>query len=625
MNKFSIKTKLYAVAMLVFVCLVVLAFLSSHSYSKMTRLNETRLLVEKSVADMLMLRRYEKDFMARLEMKYFEKFKQNHEILQKDIDDLETHVRKMNLQGQFPIIELNTAIQDYRSAFSQLVNLHQHIGLSHKTGLRGHLRNAVHQAEDELKQYHQIQLTADMLMLRRNEKDFMLRKMPKYIDKFKRNYAVFMKDLSASELNRTNKARIADKMKIYEAGFIALTQGYKQLGLTPKTGIHGKMRETIHKSETILNSLQQTLTEKLVEEEHSIQWQFVISFGATLCLIISLLISITRAVNTRIAQFKHHLSEIAVKKGDLSATLQLTGQDEITEISELFNQFLANLKSVFQQIPQFSERLERASFDNVDVAEKTHQLSISQQEKTEEVSAAMKQMLDSANEIANNIHSAASSAEDASKAVDEGKTVIQSVGTSINSLAQNLRKSTEVTRELEKNSENISMVLEVIQGIAEQTNLLALNAAIEAARAGEQGRGFAVVADEVRTLAQRTQDSTHQIQSLIENLQTNVNTTVKQMEEGSEFATSTAKNSASAIKTLDDVSVSVNKIFQLNQSIASAAEQQAETSNSVNDHMMNIQEMTNEAVSLSDKIDQLSHNIKNIATDIRNLVVRYNF
>ncbi len=625
MNNFTIKSKLYALATFIFVCLLSLAALSNYSFSRTTRLNNTRLLLQKSTTDMLMLRRNEKDFLARLDLKYQQQFKNNMAILLTEINQTLSNIRLMNLHQGSSSSSLIQDIQAYHSAFNDLVTLHQKIGLTPSSGLRGHLRQAVHQAEHELKQLKQIQLTADMLMLRRNEKDFMLRKLPKYIAKFNRNYAIFMQHLLASELNQQNKTLISDKMKTYQAGFIALSQGYKQLGLTPQSGLHGKMRNTVHKTETIFNDLNQTLTNKLTQEEQQIQMQFLLLFGLTLCLIMALLLTITHAVNSRMTQFKNHLADIALKKGDLSKTLKLTGNDEITEVSKLFNQFISNLKTVFQQIPQFSERLEQASNDNVAVSEQTLQLSVAQQEETEQITLAMQQMLIASNEITENIHNAANSAEEANKSAQKGKDAIQSVDTSINSLAESLKESTEVTKNLEKDSANISMVLEVIQGIAEQTNLLALNAAIEAARAGEQGRGFAVVADEVRTLAQRTQDSTHQIQSLIDNLQTNVNNTVSLMQEGSTFATATAKNSTSAIQTLDEVSDSVNKIFELNTTIASTAEEQTAVSNNINKHVLNINEMTKDAVSHSNIVNQSSHKIKDIAVDIHLLTTNYKF
>ncbi len=625
MNNFYIKTRLFALAGLVFISLLILAIIVNHSFSKMGHLNETRLLLQKSSTDMQRLRRNEKNFLATLDLDYQRQLNANTTALIEELHDMEGNIRTMNLAQESSVAGLIQHIQQYNKLFNKLVTLHQEIGLTHNTGLRGHLRHAVHQAEAELKKLKKIQLTADMLMLRRNEKDFMLRKLPKYIDKFKKNYGVFKLHLSSSDISSQDKKLIADKMQTYYAGFIALSDGYKRLGLTPQSGLQGQMRDIAQKTEALFNALSQSFSSLFVSQEKTIKTQLWLFSGITLCIIVGLLLAVAYSVNSRIDRFKTHLAEIALKEGDLSSTLQLDGHDEITEISQLFNQFIANLKMTFEKIPHFSNRLEEVSVVNVNVSEKTQQLSIEQQEQSEQVVVAMQQMIAAAEDIASNINNAAQSAEQANEASLEGKQAVQRLGSAIHDLAENLKESTHVTKMLEENSNNISTVLEVIRGIAEQTNLLALNAAIEAARAGEQGRGFAVVADEVRTLAQRTQDSTQQIQALIESLQTNVENTVAIMQESSTSATTTAEGTEATIQILDNITQSVNQIFELNRSIASAAEEQSVVSHDINKSIMHINEMAKETVAQSNKTSQSSQQINAIAVDLHTLVASYKF
>jgi len=625
MNNFYIKTRLFALAGLVFISLLVLAMIVNHSFSDMGYLNETRLLLQKSSTDMQKVRRNEKNFLMTLDIEYQRQLNANIAALIEELQSMEGNIHAMKLDQESSVTELIRYIQQYNKTFNNLVKLRQEIGLTHNSGLRGHLRHAVHEAEADLKKLKKVQLTADMLMLRRNEKDFMLRKLPKYIDKFKKNYAIFMQHLSASDIDTQNKKLIADRMKTYHAGFIALTDGYKRLGLTPESGLQGEMREIAHKTETLFNALSESFSALFVNQEKMIKTQLWLFFAITLGVIVGLLLAVAYSVNARIDQFKTHLTDIALKEGDLSSSLNLDGHDEITELSQLFNQFVGNLKLTFEKIPQFSTRLEEVSVVNVSVSEQTQKLSVEQQTQSEQVVIAMQQMIAAAEDIASNINNAAQSAEQANEASLEGKQAVQQVGSAIHDLAERLKESTNVTRMLEENSNNISTVLEVIRGIAEQTNLLALNAAIEAARAGEQGRGFAVVADEVRTLAQRTQDSTQQIQSLIESLQTNVENTVTIMQESSTSATTTAESTATTIQILDNISHAVHQIFELNSAIASAAEEQTVVSHDVNESIKQINEMAKETVAQSNKTSESSQQINAIAVDLHRLVASYKF
>ena len=623
MNNLTIKLKLYGLAGLVVVCLTILSIIALSSFSSIKLLNETLLLTQYSKVGMLTLRRNEKDFLAHLDINYKQKFINNFDVLINNINKINNNIKNIGLDQD--LTSLIQYLHAYNSSFNEIVTIHQKIGLDHQSGLRGKLRKSVHNAETLLKQSNSIQLTNDMLLLRRNEKDFMLRKLDKYLGKFDRNYAVFNQHLNESTLGDVLKNDIASKMTAYRSMFIEFGQGYRRLGLAPNEGLHGEMRTTVHKAEEIFSVVNEKLSSNFALQSSSIYSMLLLVTGIIIVLIVGAILFITHLINTRLWHFQSHLNEVALKSGNLSATLQISGKDEVTVISQLFNQFVGNLKETFSQIPTFSENLEKASNVNAVVSEQTHQLAISQQTESDEVAEAVQQMVSASEEITQNIHVAASSAENANQSVLKGKKVIQEVSLSINLLATKLQSSAEVTKNLEENSNNISTVLDVIRGIAEQTNLLALNAAIEAARAGEQGRGFAVVADEVRTLASRTQDSTTQIQALIESFQANVKSTVNVMQEGSTGASSTAENASDAIQVLDEISSTVNDIFELNTNIASASEEQSAISNNISKSILSINEMAKETASQSNGTSQSSAEIKLIASNLQSLVATYQF
>ncbi len=627
MNNLTIKLKLYGLAGIVTICLVVLSVVAFSSFSSIKLLNETLLLVESSKSNMLTLRRNEKDFLARLDIKYQQKFKKNFDTLMNGINKVKNNIETIGLdqEQEKKLSNLVKYLQTYNSSFNKIVTLHQKIGLDHESGLRGKLRKSVHDAETLLKQSNSIQLTVDMLMLRRNEKDFMLRRLDKYLDKFDRNHAIFNQHLNESTLSDTAKADIVSNITAYRSMFMEFSQGYKQLGLTPKGGLQGEMRSTAHKTEGIFSTITSELSGNIASQSGLIYNKLLLITGVLLVLIVGIVLSIAHSINIRLGYLLAYLNKLALKPDDLSVSLQIDGKDEVTDISQVFNKFIANFKETFSQIPSFSENLEKESSINSVVSEQTYQLAVSQQTESNEISEAVQQMASATEEITRNIHVAASSAEEASEFVSKGKQVIQDVSLSINSLATKLQSSAEVTKDLEENSNNISTVLDVIRGIAEQTNLLALNAAIEAARAGEQGRGFAVVADEVRTLASRTQDSTTQIQSLIEGFQENVKSTVNVMQDGSSGASSTAENASNAIQVLDEISSTVSNIFELNASIATASEEQSAISNNISKSILSINEMAKETASQSNRTRQSSTEIKSIASGLQSLVGSYKF
>lgn len=530
-----------------------------------------------------------------------------------------------NIDQGHQINNLAEHLQSYSTSFNKIVTLNQRIGLDHDSGLRGKLRNSVHDAETLLKQSNSVQLTADMLMLRRNEKDFMLRRLNKYIDKFERNYDVFNQHLNQSTLSGKTKHDIASNMTSYRSMFLEFSENYKQLGLTPEEGLHGEMRSTVHETENIFSAVGNELLIFIESENSFIHNRLSLAIGFILVLIVGIILFISHSVNIRLRHLQTYLSKLALNPNDLSEPLKINGNDEVAYISQIFNKFIANFKETFIQIPVYSDVLEKKSKENISVSEQTYQLAASQQEESNEITEAIQQMVLATEEIDRNIHVAASSAESADGAVLKGKEVIQDISSSINSLASKLQTSSKITKELEENSNNISTVLNVIRGISDQTNLLALNAAIEAARAGEHGRGFAVVANEVRTLAGRTQDSTTQIQEFIESLKENVKRTVNAMQEGSTAASLTADSAYNATQALEEISTSVSHIFELNASIATASEEQSTISNNISKNIFSINSMAKDTAHQSNCARKSSVEMNSTSSDLKSLVGTYKF
>jgi methyl-accepting chemotaxis protein len=625
MNNFSIKQKLLTLAILVSSFLLIIALLANHSIQQIKDLEDTKVLVKDSKIILLTLRRNEKDFLARLNMKYQGKFAKNYQLLVQNITALALRVNGMSGVEVQNLGQLLVLLKDYRSDFNNIIKLNQKIGLTPEDGLRGQLRGAVHEAEVLIKEQKLIALNADMLMLRRNEKDFIMRQSEKYITKLNKNVEVFKSTIAASHLSQELALDLLRKIADYQQGFDLLSQNYQRLGLTHELGLQGTMRNTVHKTEEIFKQFDQQISQKVIDDLQAVKTELYLFSAIFILLVISSLFFMAFSINKRLLILKSHLADVVVSSGDLSVSLQVAGRDEVADISQLFNQFVANLKATFSQIPVFSENLEIASRNNTSVTEQTFKLAINQQKESDLLEYSANEMLEGSNEISSNIQIAAHSANRASEFVKKGKQEIEQVGGSIHSLAEKLKSSANIITELEGNSVEISVVLEVIGGIAEQTNLLALNAAIEAARAGENGRGFAVVADEVRNLAKQTKESTIQIHQLVDKFQENVENSVSVMKAGTDGAQQAVQDTQSAINTLNDISDSVNQIYSLNSQIAAASDEQKVRSDEINKNIIVINKTAKDAASQSKVASQSSQGIVEIARALQESVAKYTF
>ena len=294
----------------------------------------------------------------------------------------------------------------------------------------------------------------------------------------------------------------------------------------------------------------------------------VVAVGAVLVLLASLLAtSITRPLRETLAAMR----DIAHGEGDLTKRLNVSGANEVKELADCFNAFAARIQSAFTQVTQSAEHLQGATRTLQGVAQNTSQSVQKQIGEAAQVAEAVQGLVNRAAEINQSAEGAASAAASADQDAGAGHAVVTQTIESINRVAAEVVRASEVIHELEKDSHDIGAILEAIKGIADQTNLLALNAAIEAARAGEQGRGFAVVADEVRKLAQSTQDATAQIQAMIGKLQGKAVEAARVMEEGRNKVESSVGQASHAGASLEKITRAVTTISEMNTQIATHA------------------------------------------------------
>tara|TARA_R110002126_G_scaffold131249_6_gene274990 strand:- start:1900 stop:3771 length:1872 start_codon:yes stop_codon:yes gene_type:complete len=337
-------------------------------------------------------------------------------------------------------------------------------------------------------------------------------------------------------------------------------------------------------------------------------------------LSISWLLSLLLAPLSRVSQA---LSRIADGNGDLTQRITVDSQDEVGVLADNFNRFVSSQHQLISHIRHLAHELHLDAEQSL----RTNQTSVDelqrQQQEVAMVATAVTEMSCATHEIAANAESTAAAAQQSTQSSIQGKGLVDKTRTTINSLASEIDETTTVIGKLSLHAQAISSILTTIQGIAEQTNLLALNAAIEAARAGEQGRGFAVVADEVRVLSRRTQDSTAEIYTTIETLQSTTKQAVCLMDSSKTLANNSVDDVNAAANALEEITEAVNMISDMAGQIAIAAEEQTQVTNEITKNTVAIKDVTDEITSSAmTHLDQATM-LKDRATDLSNKVATF--
>lgn len=303
--------------------------------------------------------------------------------------------------------------------------------------------------------------------------------------------------------------------------------------------------------------------------------------------------------------------------------MQLDNKDEFADVAESFNRMAGQFAEVVRELERSIEQLASGAEELSVTSIQTNQGVQRQQEEVEQVAMAIAEMAGTVQEVAKSASSTAVATKNAHEQASKGRLIVNNSVSAITVLAEEISVATDVVRQLEADGENIGSVLDVIKGIAEQTNLLALNAAIEAARAGEQGRGFAVVADEVRTLASRTQDSTTEIQSMIESLQEGTRKAVGVMQTSKDRAQVTISETQKESEFLENITAAVTEIDGMCTQIASASEEQSVVADNISRSIEHINGVTMDTAQGSQQVTESSDALARLASDLQALISRF--
>nr|WP_057424753.1 methyl-accepting chemotaxis protein [Pseudomonas savastanoi] len=340
-------------------------------------------------------------------------------------------------------------------------------------------------------------------------------------------------------------------------------------------------------------------------------------------VIILLLGLLIRVLMQPLHQMGRAMRDIADGEGDLTKRLAITSQDEFGALAQSFNHFVERIHTSIRKVASTAAQLGAVATQVVKVSNASMDNSDQQANRTESVAAAINELGAAAQEIAQNASRTSQQSSDASGLASDGQNVVQQTIKAMNELSGKISESCVNIESLNGKTANIGQILEVITSISQQTNLLALNAAIEAARAGESGRGFAVVADEVRALAHRTQQSTLEIDSMVNAMRSGSAQALDSMNTSRDRADSTLALAKGAGESLSEITSSINQISERNLVIASAAEEQAQVSREVDRNIVNIRDLSMQSTQGANQISASSHELSRLAADLNQVVSRF--
>jgi methyl-accepting chemotaxis protein len=507
---------------------------------------------------------------------------------------------------------IQTDIEQYQSLMSNVES-----NISQREEALGRLETKARVLGSSLKAHSSLFFASAMFEdMRRSERKFLVERDPKSVKSYLEDAKRMQGPLKSASISAEEKAQVTKALESYTGEFqsvVRLTESSEQLSQDMVT--------TASRVIDSANSLRERHAGKMESDR---QQATTLIFGATgVAVLLGILMAylITRAITSPINHAVAIASEVA--SGNLSVRIDNDRTDEIGRLMAALATMVSGLRELVRSIESGATNIAASAEELSTVTSQTSDGINRQKQETDQVAAAMNEMTATVADIARNAEQAFTVASDAVDQATEGEHEVRETVSQVNNLAQEVSQSMEIIQGLQKETANIGTVLDVIKSVAEQTNLLALNAAIEAARAGEQGRGFAVVADEVRSLAQRTQSSAQEIETLVSSLQSSAGNSVSAMESSATLASETLKRATATGTSIERITRSVEEIKQYNNQIATASEQQTSVAEEINQNITSIRDVTDQSAASSNQTASSSSELAKLGSELQTLVSRF--
>ncbi|KAB0286990.1 methyl-accepting chemotaxis protein [Vibrio fortis] len=615
----SIRSKFILINITLFVSVFVYAVYEQMSLDRLESLERAANENLRSSVDLLMLRRHEKDFLARKEQKYAERFDTTAVTLDQRLLDLNQTLISHELNLSDNTSKISQAIESYEYQFRQIV---QQVNAIENPNPSVGLIAVLDKRRNELK--HAVEkeanLTLELALLELVEKDFHYLAHTNDQTSLAFDGALDVFTPYAQNTDTTKQAYLN-----YRDAVEKLLVANTRLGLTEDLGLKGELRRTVHQAEQAINGVQLEINTAISQASSDTKNTLHLFGFAIVILLSALLALIGKSVLTRIKAINQMMESIANGDGDLTVRMNAKGTDELAQLSHSFDAFISKLHANIKDLSGVMTVLTDSSCSSEQAAQKSMSNAEKQKQQSESVATAVNELVMTSNEVAANIENAALSAEKIKGNAHHALQETHATDDSIQVLVTNIEESQTLIDHLEEQSREINQVVTTIQGIAEQTNLLALNAAIEAARAGEHGRGFAVVASEVRELSLMTNNSTHQIETTIQGLTSGIEKTVAKMSESLDQTEHVKRQTKGVVNAIEGIHLQVGEMFDLNSQIATASEEQSVVSAEIDRNITDIAHLSVDTYEVVSGSVRCSEQVSNVSVKLDKIVAQFKY